>query len=149
MTASTDVQTGPEGAEAQTCPAAEVKSGVVPYLMVEGALKAVEFYARAFGAETAAMVPPDAQGRTMHAHLYINGGSIMLSDFFPEHGCPQASAQGFNLMVQVADIDAWWKRAIDAGAESVMPVTEMFWGARYGQLRDPFGIVWALNEPLG
>jgi uncharacterized glyoxalase superfamily protein PhnB len=46
----------------------------------------------------------------------------------------------------VDDIDAWWQRAHDAGAETMMPVADMFWGARYGQFRDPFGVTWALNE---
>jgi uncharacterized glyoxalase superfamily protein PhnB len=83
----------------------------------------------------------------MHIHLYINGSSVMLSDAFAEHGHPWVQPQGFNLTLQVDDIDAWWRRAIDAGATAVMPVQEMFWGARYGQLRDPFGVLWAMNEP--
>ena len=49
--------------------------------------------------------------------------------------------------LQVDGIDAWWKPAIDASATAVMPVTEMFWGDRYGQLRDPFGVLWAMNQP--
>jgi hypothetical protein len=52
-----------------------------------------------------------------------------------------------SLTLMVDDIDAWWRRAVDAGAEIVMPVEQMFWGARYGQLRDPFGVVWAMNQP--
>jgi len=127
---------------------AEVKGGLVPYLEVEGAVKAADFYRRAFGAETVAIHPVDDQGRTMHVHLYINGSSLMLSDSFPEHGHPAQKPQGFNLTLQVGDIDAWWKRAVASGATVVMPVTEMFWGARYGQLRDPFGIMWALNQPI-
>jgi PhnB protein len=51
-------------------------------------------------------------------------------------------------MLRVDDIDAWWQRAIAAGGETVMPVAEMFWGDRYGQLRDPFGILWALDQPM-
>lgn len=126
-----------------------VKGGVVAYLIVDGATKAAEFYRCAFNAETAAIHPVDDKGRTMHVHLYINGGSVMLSDAYPEHGCAWEKPQGFNLTLQVDDIDGWWKRAVDAGAEVVMPVSEMFWGARYGQLRDPFGITWAMNQPLG
>lgn len=124
-----------------------VKGGIVSYLQLDGAMKAAEFYKRAFGAELAAAHPADAQGRTMHVHLYINGGSVMLSDPYPEHGYPLQKPQAFSLMLQVDDIDAWWRRAIDAGGEVVMPVAEMFWGDRYGQLRDPFGILWALDEP--
>jgi uncharacterized glyoxalase superfamily protein PhnB len=49
---------------------------------------------------------------------------------------------------QVDDVDAWWKRAVQAGAEVLMPVSEMFWGDRYGQLRDPFGIKWSIAAPI-
>jgi uncharacterized glyoxalase superfamily protein PhnB len=126
---------------------AEVRGGPIPYLQVDGALKAAEFYGRAFGAETVAAYPPDDQGRTMHVHLYVNGGSLMLSDFYPEHGVPKMAPQGFSIVLQVADIDSWWNRAIAAGAEAVMPIQDMFWGDRYGQLRDPYGIEWALNQP--
>ncbi|MGI9170513.1 MAG: VOC family protein [Caulobacteraceae bacterium] len=103
-----------------------VKGGVTPYLTLDGALKAADFYQRAFGAELAAAHPPDAQGRTMHVHLYINGGSVMLSDAYPEHGHAFEAPRGFNLTLQVDDIDAWWKRAVEAGAVPVMPVAEMF-----------------------
>jgi uncharacterized glyoxalase superfamily protein PhnB len=124
-----------------------VKGGVVAYVTVDGAMKAAEFYKRAFGAEIAAAHPTDDKGRTMHVHLYINDGSLMLSDAYPEHGHPLKKPQAFALTLNIGDIDAWWKRAVDAGAEVVMPVAEMFWGARYGQLRDPFGVDWALNQP--
>lgn len=123
--------------------------GVVPYLMVDGAAKAAEFYKRAFGAEEVAHHPEDEQGRTMHIHLYINGGSLMLSDPYPEYGKPAQQPQAFSLMLPVTDIDAWWQRAVDAGAEIVMPLELMFWGDRYGQLRDPFGVIWALDAPAG
>ncbi|MGH6887750.1 MAG: VOC family protein [Rhizomicrobium sp.] len=136
-----------ETKQSQTPTTARVKGGVVAYLTIEGALKAAEFYQRAFGAEIAAVQPPDAKGRTMHVHLYLNGGSLMLNDPFPEHGCPAQQPQGFALMLTVRSIDDWWKRAVDAGAAIVMPVQEMFWGDRYGQLRDPFGVAWALDEP--
>jgi uncharacterized glyoxalase superfamily protein PhnB len=117
------------------------------YLMVDGAMKAADFYKHAFGAELAAAQPADAKGRTMHVHLTINGGSLMLSDPYPEHGCPWKEPQGFSMVLPVDDIDLWWKRATDAGAAVVMPVADMFWGDRYGQLRDPFGVVWGLNQP--
>lgn len=124
-----------------------VHGGVAPYLMVGGAVKASEFYQRAFGAQEVARHPPDEQGRTMHIHLYINGGSVMLSDPYPEHGCPLNPPQAFNLLLHVDDVDAWWRRALDAGAEIVMPLERQFWGDRYGQVRDPFGVTWALAAP--
>ena len=137
-----------ETLEPQVIPQVETKGGVVAYLNVEGAVQAAAFYEKAFGATIATQHPVDDQGRTMHIHLYINGGSLMLSDAYPEHGYALERPQGFDLMLQVSDIDAWWARAIAAGAESIMPVQEMFWGARYGQVRDPFGVRWSFNQPL-
>lgn len=125
-----------------------VKGGLLPYLTVEGAVKAAEFYKKAFGAEEAFMVPVDEQGRTMHVHLYINDSSIMLSDAYPDYGHPFEKHQGFAIQLVVDDIDFWWERAVAAGAEVVMPVEVMFWGDRYGQLRDPFGVLWSMNAPV-
>ena len=130
-------------------PSPKVLGGLIAYLQVDGALKAAEFYARAFGAEQVFSYPPDENGRTMHVHLYINGSSIMLSDAYPEHGQAHQQPQGYTLQLLLGDeIDVWWKRAVDAGCEVVMPLDVMFWGDRWGQLRDPFGIAWAMNSPV-
>ena len=126
----------------------QIKGGAIAYLSIDGALKAVEFYKEAFGAEVAMVIPPDEQGRTMHAHIYINSSSVMLGDFYPEHGYAPVPAQGFNVFLPVADVDAWWKRAVNAGATVVVPLADMFWGDRYGQLRDPFGVTWAMGAPI-
>jgi len=126
----------------------KVKGGVTPYLTVDGAIKAAEFYKNAFAAEVAAIHPPDEKGRTMHVHLYINGSSVMLSDAFPEHGHPLKAPAAFNLTLQVGDVDNWFNCAVDAGCTSILPAQDMFWGDRYGQLRDPFGILWAINGPV-
>jgi PhnB protein len=135
--------------ETLTPKAPAVKGGAIVYLQVDGATKAAEFYQRAFGAEIVATHPVDDKGRTMHVHLYINGGSVMLGDAYPEYGHPLEKPQGFSVMLQVDDIDAKFSRAVEAGAEAVMPVADMFWGDRYGQLRDPFGVIWGLNQPKG
>ena len=127
-------------------PMAPVKGGVVPYLMIDGVMKALEFYQAAFGAEVAALNPPDAKGRTMHAHIYLNGASIMFSDPFPEQGAAYAPAAGFSLMLVTDHIVADYKRAVDAGCTATMPPADMFWGDRYGQLKDPFGVTWAMNQ---
>lgn len=124
----------------------EVLGGLVAYLQVGGASAAADFYRRAFNATEAFRYPVDESGRTMHIHLYVNGSSLMLSDAYPEYGHALEKPQGFNLTLQVDDIDAWWDRAVAAGAEVVMPVQKMFWGSRYGQLRDPFGVLWSMNE---
>lgn len=71
----------------------------------------------------------------------------MLSDPYPEHGHPLEAPQAFNLLLAVEDVDAWWSRAVEAGAEVVMPLQVMFWGDRYGELRDPFGVLWSIDGP--
>jgi len=124
----------------------KVLGGVAPYLSVRDASAAAEFYKRAFGAEEVARKSMQDH-RLIHCHLYINGASVMLSDAFPEFGHPLKDPQGFNLLLAVDDVDAWWKRAVEAGAEIVMPLELQFWGDRYGQLRGPFGITWAMASP--
>ena len=125
----------------------QVLGGVVPYLMVEGAIKASGFYERAFGAREVGRHPPDAQGRTMHVHLHLNGGSLMLSDPYPEHNCGYVPAAGFSLMFPAQDVDAWFNRAVAGGCTGNMPPADMFWGDRYAQCKDPFGITWAFVGP--
>ena len=133
-------------APAQT-PQPQVLGGIVPYLSLDGASRAAAFYARAFDAREVFRHPTDDKGRTMHIHLHINGGSLMLADPYPEHGHPHRPAQGYTLHLKVDDVDAWWQRAVDAGAEVVLPLQKMFWGDRYGQVRDPFGVLWSLGQP--
>jgi uncharacterized glyoxalase superfamily protein PhnB len=131
-------------------PIPKVLGGLLAYLQVDGARKAADFYKRAFGAEEAYAVPPDEQGRTMHIHLYINGSSLMLGDAYPDHGYPLEKPAGYTmqLILEEKNIDAWWKRAIDAGLKVEVPLQVMFWGDRWGSLRDPFGVNWAMNAPV-
>ncbi len=70
----------------------------------------------------------------------------MLNDPMPEHGYPLQPPQGYTLTLIVDDIDTWFSRAVEAGATVAVPVATMFWGDRYGQVIDPFGIRWAMNE---
>jgi uncharacterized glyoxalase superfamily protein PhnB len=134
---------------ADTSPAKNpaVRGGVVAYLTVDGAVKAAEFYQRAFGAVEIGRQPVDAKGRTMHIHLDFGGTSLMLSDGFPEHGHPALPPQGFTMIIPATDIDKQFERAAKAGAQVVQPVQTMFWGDRYGALRDPFGVMWGMNQP--
>jgi PhnB protein len=123
--------------------------GVTPHIAIrEGkAAEAIDFYQRAFGAEELMRHPSD-DGRIMHAHLRINGGSVMLHDDFPEHsGAPMREPAGTILHLQVDDADAWWNRAVEAGCEVRFPLADQFWGDRYGQLRDPYGHTWSIGEP--
>jgi uncharacterized glyoxalase superfamily protein PhnB len=124
------------------------KGGLVAYLTVDGATKAADFYQKAFGAEVAAIHPPDEKGRTMHVHLYINGSSLMLGDAYPEHGHPLREPAAFSIAVMVEDVDGWFERAIKSGCSGTMPPADMFWGDRYAALKDPFGVHWALNGPV-
>ena len=126
-------------------------SGVTPHLMIADrrAADAIEFYTQAFGARELHRVPaPD--GRIMHAHLAINGGSVMLNDDFPEYrgGEPAGAPCAVTLHLQVSDADALWQQAVGAGASVVMPLEDQFWGDRYGQLQDPFGHRWSVAAPL-
>jgi len=133
--------------DAQGTPPAAVKGGVIAYLCLEGAIKAGEFYKKALAAETAHQHPADDTGRTMHVHLYINDASVMISDPYPEHGCPFVAPAGFGLNLPVKDVDAWWQRAVDAGCAATMPPADMFWGDRYAQAKDPFGVTWSFVGP--
>jgi uncharacterized glyoxalase superfamily protein PhnB len=128
-------------------PKVETKGGVIAYLNLDGALKAAAFYEKAFAATLAFNVPPDDHGRTMHVHLYINGSSVMLGDFYPEHGHPFEKVQAITMTLQVTDTQAWFKRAVDAGCAVVTEPQKMFWGDIWAQVRDPFGVIWAMNQP--
>ena len=124
--------------------------GITPHITIRDrkAPEAIEFYKKAFGAEELMRHPTD-DGRLMHAHLKINGGSLMLHDDFPEHmGGPSQPAASFVMHLQVPDADAAWKRALDAGAEVRFELKDQFWGDRYGQVKDPFGFIWSIGAPV-
>ena len=121
--------------------------GVIPYLNVVGAADAAELYKAAFGAIEHRRLPAEDGQRLMHCHLEINGGSLMLSDCFPESGYEHQPSHSFTMQLVVDDIDAWFQRAVDAGLEVMNPVALMFWGDRWGSLKDPFGVHWAMNQP--
>lgn len=116
------------------------------HLVIRGAAKAIEFYQKAFGAQSRGIhTTPD--GRVMHAELKIGDSVVMLADEFP--GAPCQSPHTVNgtttvMHIYADDVDAWFNRAVAAGASVVMPVMDMFWGDRYGQVKDPFGHVWSI-----
>lgn len=134
--------------DAQTRPAPEIMRGVIPYLGLDNrAGEAADFYAKAFGAtELGRMPDADNPGRYMHVQIEVNGGALMMTDCCAP-GEARVQPQGFHLQLVVTDGDAWWDRAVAAGCAVVMPFERMFWGDRWGMLRDPFGIDWAINEP--
>jgi PhnB protein len=125
-------------------------TGITPHLLIRDrrAAEAIDFYIAAFGARELHRVPtPD--GRLMHCHLTINGGSVMLNDDFPEYrGAPGGEPEGVTLHLQVEDVDALWTQAVAAGASVTMALEDQFWGDRYGQLQDPFGHRWSIGAPV-
>ena len=123
-------------------------NGVIPYIGLGGrAGEAADFYARAFAAKDLGRMPgEDDPSKLMHCQVEINGGALMMTDF-ADPGAAPVSPQGFHLQLVVSDGDAWWRRAVDAGCEVTMPFELQFWGDRFGMLRDPFGLVWAIDEP--
>ncbi|MBL8773016.1 MAG: VOC family protein [Phenylobacterium sp.] len=137
----------PETLDAPAMPKVETKGGVVAYLAVDGALKAADFYAKAFAAEVAFAHPADEQGRTMHVHLHINDSSVMLGDFYPEHGHSFEAPAAFIIQLIVEDCRAWFDRAVGAGCQALVEPQVMFWGDTWAQVKDPFGFVWAFDQP--
>ena len=124
--------------------------GATPYLCVKGATKAIDFYARAFGArEQMRMEQPD--GRIAHAEVRIGTAAIMLADEFPEmeFRSPQSlGGSAVNILVYVENVDALVKRAVLAGATLARPVANQFYGDRVGVLKDPFGHSWSFASRI-
>ena len=117
---------------------------VMPYLIVDGAGAAIDFYASVLGAKERMRMPaPD--GKVGHAELEIGDSVIMLADEFPDMGAQGPRATGgtpVTLHVYVEDVDAVFDRAVQAGAKSLRPVEDRFYGDRSGQFEDPFGHRW-------
>jgi len=126
---------------------------VTPHLVCNGAADAIDFYKDAFGA-TEMMRLPAPNGKLMHACVCINGSSVMLVDENPmDAGEDEAcrvlgprTLKGTPVTIHliVDDVDAFVGRAVAAGAALIMPVADMFWGDRYGKVKDPFGYTWGL-----
>ena len=120
---------------------------VTPALTVRNGAEAIEFYKKAFGAEEIMRVPgPDGKS-IMHAEIRVGTSGIMLGDEAPSMGClapVTLGGPGGSLYVYVPDVNAAFKQAVAAGAKALMPVTDMFYGDRFGQVEDPSGHRWGL-----
>jgi len=120
---------------------------VTPMLVFSDARKAIEFYKQAFGAmERYAMPGPDGKG-VMHAELLIGDSIIMMGEENPNEPCKSAETAGgspVSFYIYLENADEAFRRALEAGAESRMPVQDMFWGDRVGTVQDPFGYSWTL-----
>ena len=133
------VQAIPEGMQSLT-----------PHLVCRDAAQAIDFYGRAFGAIERFRLPAP-NGKIVHACVQIGDSQLFLVDEMPEHGAlgPQAlKGTPVTIHLQVEDADAAFARAMRAGAIVTMPLADMFWGDRYGQVVDPFGHHWSIATHL-
>ena len=133
---------------AKVKPIPEGSHSITPGLVVKDARKAIEFYKNALGAKEL-LVMPGPDGRSvMHAELQIGDSKFYLGDESPEWGAisPQTlGGSGVSLNIYTEDCDTMFKRALAAGATVKMPLTDMFWGDRYGKITDPFGHNWGIS----
>jgi uncharacterized glyoxalase superfamily protein PhnB len=120
---------------------------VTPHLVCKDAAKAIEFYKKAFGAEEFFRLNTPDGKKVLHASLRIGGSAIMLAEEAPDWGSvgPETlNGTPVSIHLYVNDADSVFDQAVKAGAAVKMPIADMFWGDRYGLLRDPFGHVWAV-----
>ena len=127
-------------------PSPEGYNSVTPYLAVEDASAAIDYYKQAFGAkERVRMEAPD--GSIGHAELEIGDSLVMLADPMPQSTTRPPNELGgtsAGVFLYVEDVDAVVGRAVDAGAKVTMEVADQFWGDRFGTIRDPFGHIWSI-----
>jgi PhnB protein len=132
---------------AKVKPIPEGHNSVSPYLVVNGAAKALDFYKKAFGAtEIMRFDTPD--GKIGHAEIRIGDTVVMLADEHPDHDAHAPRKFGgspVGLHLYLEDVDAVWSRATAAGAKVKQPLTNQFYGDRNGALEDPFGHRWHLS----
>lgn len=119
---------------------------ITPHLVCRDAKKAIEFYQKAFGAETVrAHYMPD--GKVMHAEVRIGDSIVMLGEEAPAWNVLSPQSLGNSSVVIhlfTDDVDSLYQRAVSAGCTATMPLMDQFWGDRYGQVVDPFGHRWSL-----
>jgi PhnB protein len=120
---------------------------ITPYIIVNDAANAINFYKHAFGAiEIYRHYSPDGKS-VINAELKIGDSIILLSDEFPLGKCRSPKSIGgsaVTIHLYTEDVDRVFNQAISAGATVIMPVMDMFWGDRYGQLFDPYGHIWSI-----
>jgi uncharacterized glyoxalase superfamily protein PhnB len=124
---------------------------VTPSIAVNGAAKAIDFYKKAFGAEEMSRFTGPDGARIMHSEIRIGDSVIMVVDEMPEYGSKGPKLYGgtpVSFFIYGDNVDAAWKRAVDAGGKPIMPLTDQFWGDRSGCLEDPFGHHWWLSQRM-
>lgn len=119
---------------------------LTPYLVIEGCDRALEFYARAFGAVELTRMNLPGTDRVMHAEVRIGDTPLMMTEAMPEQGsfAPGDTPSPVAVHLYCEDVDAAVKRASEAGCEVLWPPTTMFWGDRFAKLKDPFGHQWSV-----
>jgi PhnB protein len=128
----------------------EANYTITPHLVVRDAAAASEWYQRAFGAEERGRIPVPG-GRFTQIELRFGDSTVMIADEFPELDVLSPRSVGGTvgaLVIHTDDVDALWERALEAGAEVSVPLQEMFWGDRHGEIFDPFGHRWGLAQHL-
>lgn len=118
------------------------------YLIVPNAVEAADFYQKAFGAEKTTHMEMPGGGGTMHMELRIGSSTVMLTDENEQWGAKSPNTLGgtpCSLHLYVNEADAAFKRAVDAGCEVEFPIADMFWGDRYGKVKDPYGHSWGVS----
>ena len=144
--AKTAAKKAKTGARKKAKPIPDGMHTVTPHLVCADAAGAIAFYKRAFGAkEMMRLAGPG--GKLMHAAVQIGDSMVMLVDEMPDWGTlgPKAlKGTPVTLHLAVKDVDAFVAKAVSAGAKVTMPVADMFWGDRYGQLQDPYGHSWSV-----
>jgi uncharacterized glyoxalase superfamily protein PhnB len=123
---------------------------VTPYLTINGAAEALEWYKKAFSAKelNRETIPG---GKIMHARIRIGDSIVLLADYFPGGSTKDPNTLGSSpvtLHVYSKNVDKLWQQAVDAGAKITMPIDNQFWGERYGQLKDPFGHNWSISQVI-
>ena len=119
---------------------------ITPHIVVRDAAQAAEWYKQAFGAHERSRVPLPG-GKLMSVELWFGDSAVMVANEFPEMDVVSPQTVGGTstvLHLYTEDVDAFWTRAVDAGAQVLHPLQDQFWGDRHGQLTDPFGHRWGL-----
>lgn len=120
---------------------------VTPMLTVKNSVQAVDWYKKVFGADVRAMAAGPTPGSTIHGEFRIADCSIFIADEMPMSNTkspPSLGGSSASITLYFSDCDGVYSRAVAAGAEVLMPMADMFWGDRYGIIRDPFGCVWSI-----
>jgi PhnB protein len=121
------------------------QDAAIPYLCIQNAASAIEFYQRAFGAKELMRIGMPG-GTIGHAEMTIGNARIMIADEFPDYGFlapPTVGGSPVTIHVYVEDIDSFAKKAVSEGLIELSPVQTQFYGDRSGKFRDPFGHIWS------